>query len=161
MLERLTTLPEGWFDENKHRLHPVTRQVFEGALAKQSTAVDLFRDLHKQADCKRTAEDILAPSSEDELTVLMVPTAPFHPTIKEVELDPIGVNSKLGAFAHFANLLDLVGIALPCGSYVAESETSSMLPFGVTILAGCGLDEKLLGLGKHLEDILRDLGQDD
>ncbi|TVY48582.1 Allophanate hydrolase [Lachnellula occidentalis] len=161
VLERLTILPQGWFEENKQLLHPVTRSVFEGALARGSTAVDVFRDLHKQAQYKRAVEDILT-FNEDGLTVMVVPTAPFHPTIEEVKKDPLGINGRLGVFAHFANVLDLVGIAVKCGTYEIDGENGekTTLPFGVTILAGCGLDKQLLTLAKQLEESLSYLGEE-
>jgi allophanate hydrolase len=165
--ERLTVLPEGWFEDNKDLLHPVTKQVFEGALARKDTAVDLFKDLHRQAAYKRAVEGILSSgdqeSGEYELTLMVVPTAPFHPTIEEVGEDPIGINGKLGTFAHFANVLDLVGVALPCGTYEIgeEGNRKQRLPFGVTILAGTGLDRELLDLAKRLEEVLGGLGQDE
>ncbi|KAM3152078.1 hypothetical protein ABEW05_007530 [Botrytis cinerea] len=161
VLERLTTLPDGWFDKNKDTLHPVIRSVFENALARKSTAIDVFKDLQKQAKYKRMAEDILTLDGDShELTVIVVPTAPFHPTIEEVSKDPIGINEKLGVFAHFANVLDLVAIALPCGTYRVEMGDMEILPFGVTILAGTGLDRHLLHLVKRLEDPLRDIEDD-
>ena len=161
VLERLTTLPDGWFDKNKDTLHPVIRSVFENALARKSTAIDVFKDLQKQAKYKRMAEDILTLDGDShELTVMVVPTAPFHPTIEEVSKDPIGINEKLGVFAHFANVLDLVAIALPCGTYRVEMGDMEILPFGVTILAGTGLDRHLLHLVKRLEDPLRDIEDD-
>jgi Asp-tRNA(Asn)/Glu-tRNA(Gln) amidotransferase A subunit family amidase len=80
---------------------------------------------------------------------------------REVENDPVGINSKLGAFAHFANVIDLVAIAVPCGTYEIENgelpDGKLTLPFGITILAGCGLDRQLLALAKHLEESLQDL----
>jgi Asp-tRNA(Asn)/Glu-tRNA(Gln) amidotransferase A subunit family amidase len=147
-------------------LHPVTRQVFENAVARQSTAIDLFRDFHKQAECKRIAEEMF--KYEDDLsdgkrkiTLMVVPTAPFHPTIEEVEKDPIDMNTRLGAFAHFANVLDLTAIAVPCGTYEVGDVNGiegkkAMLPFGVTILAGYELDAVLLEVVNGLEDVLRD-----
>jgi allophanate hydrolase len=165
VVERLTILPDGWFENNKQFLHPVTRAVFEGALARKSTAVDLFKDLHKQAEFKRAVEDILNfdEDAEEHLTVMVVPTAPFHPTIEEVGKDPVGLNGRLGAFAHFANVLDLTGVAVPCGSYDSEVEGGNKirLPFGVTLLAGTRLDEELLGLVKMIEDVLRDVDQEE
>ncbi|RAL58404.1 hypothetical protein DID88_006395 [Monilinia fructigena] len=80
VLERLTTLPEGWFDNNKELLHPIIRSVFEGALARHSTAIDVFNDLHEQAKYKRMVEDILTIDNEDgALTVMVVPTPPLSP----------------------------------------------------------------------------------
>ncbi|CAG8979425.1 hypothetical protein HYALB_00013433 [Hymenoscyphus albidus] len=170
VLERLTIFPDDeWFGENKQHLHPVTRQVFEGVLARKSTAVDVFRDLHKQAEYVRAVEDILTLQADDTtnekvLTVMVVPTAPFHPAIEQVNKDPLAINAKLGAFAHFANVLDLVGIALPCGTYEVpseeEGERSVTLPFGVTILAGSGCDQALLRLAMSLEESLGDLHDD-
>lgn len=46
--ERLAGLPEGWLEANKEQLHPVTRQIFEGAANRKSTAIQVFRDLHAQ-----------------------------------------------------------------------------------------------------------------
>jgi allophanate hydrolase len=168
VMERLTILPEGWFAQNKQLLHPVTRQVFEGIIARNNSAVDLFKDLHKQAEYKRIVEDMLTLEEDvykevDEITLMIVPTAPFHPTIKEVEEDPIGINGRLGSFAHFGNVLDLVGIALPCGTYEIEEmvEGKKMrLPFGVTILAGTGLDGELLRVARTIEEALQDVGQE-
>ncbi|PQE31025.1 allophanate hydrolase protein [Rutstroemia sp. NJR-2017a WRK4] len=154
VLERLTTLPEGWFDKNKDLLHPTIREVFEGVIARKSSAVDVFRDLHKQAEYKRLVEDILTYDEKDGITVMIVPSAPFHPTIEEVSKDPIGINLRLGAFAHFANVLDLVGVAVPCGTY---EEKGVRLPFGITVLAGTGLDGQLLELSKLIEGDLGDL----
>lgn len=162
LLERLTILPEGWFDENKQLLHPVTRKIFEGAASSKSTAVDVFRDLHKQARYKREVEDILCPDkidSSEGMTVIVVPTAASHPTIEEVTQDPIGENARLGIFSWFANVLDLVGVAVPCGSYEieVEGERPTRLPFGVTILADCGMDQELLTMVKSFEEVLGSL----
>lgn len=161
VMERMTILPEGWFEPNKQLLHPVTRQVFEAISARNSSAVELFKDLHKQTEYKRAVEDILtlkddSESGSAELTVIVVPTTPFHPTIEEVSRDPVVINGKLGAFAHFGNVLDLVGVAMPCGTY--ELEAGTMLPFGVTILAGCGLDGELLEVVRGVEEALTEIG---
>jgi len=166
VLERLTILPEGWFETNKQLLHPVTRQVFEGALVRDATAVDVFRDLHKQAEYRTIVEEILTfeeGQDENVLTVMIVPTTPFHPTIKEVEKNPIGINGQLGSFAHFANVLDLVGIAIPAGSYsVQDGEGRNLdLPFGVTVLAKAGMEEELLKLTKDLESMFQDMDQEE
>ncbi|KAG4435026.1 hypothetical protein IFR05_009482 [Cadophora sp. M221] len=157
VLERMTIFPEGWFEANKQLLHPVTRQVFESVVerAKTTSAVDVFRDLHKQAEYVRRTRGVLTLEEEvekgfDEITVLVVPTTPWHPTIAEVEGDPVAINGKLGAFAHFGNVLDLVGVAVPCGRYeseeVGEEGRKVELPFGVTVLAGMGFDRELLRL---------------
>ena len=40
---------------------------------------------------------------------LLLPTAPFCPTLAEVAADPIGPNRRLGTFTNFVNLCDLAG----------------------------------------------------
>ena len=59
---------------------------------------------------------------------LLVPTAPFHPTIAEVEADPVGINSRMGTYTNFCNLFDLCAVAVPAG-------TAGEAQFGVTVLA--------------------------
>lgn len=45
--------------------------------------------------------------------VLLLPTAPVHPTIAEVAADPVGVNSLVGTYTNFCNLFDLSAVAVP------------------------------------------------
>lgn len=46
---------------------------------------------------------------------LLIPTAPFHPTLAEVAADPVGVNSLMGTYTNFCNLFDLCAVAVPAG----------------------------------------------
>ncbi|KAK0104583.1 hypothetical protein ONS95_004869 [Cadophora gregata] len=165
VLERMTIFPNGWFEKNKQLLHPVTRQVFEGVLARKSTAVDVFQDFHKQAEYIRKVQSILTLGENveegvEEITLMIVPTTPFHPTIEEVGEDPIAINGRLGTFAHFGNVLDLVGVSIPCGTYEIEDVAEGRmitLPFGVTVLAGTGFDAELLKLVAGWEEWFDDL----
>ncbi|KAK6586197.1 hypothetical protein PZA11_001254 [Diplocarpon coronariae] len=167
VLERLTMFPGGWLEKNKQFWHPVARQGFESKIARPSTctAVDISKDLHKQVVYKRTVESIMRIVGAErgsisegaaEITLMIVPTPPFHPTIEEVEKDLVTINSRLGAFAHCANVLDLVGVVLPCGIYevgeVVDGRRGA-LPFGVTSRAGAGLDAELLTVGSGLEEV--------
>jgi allophanate hydrolase len=64
---------------------------------------------------------------------------------------PIKLNSDLGTYTNFVNLLDLCGIAIPA------SVTKSNTPFGITLLAPGGQDAKAAALGRafHAETGLR------
>ncbi|ADG78216.1 Allophanate hydrolase OS=Tsukamurella paurometabola (strain ATCC 8368 / DSM / CCUG 35730 / CIP 100753 / JCM 10117 / KCTC 9821 / NBRC 16120 / NCIMB 702349/ NCTC 13040) OX=521096 GN=Tpau_1595 PE=4 SV=1 [Tsukamurella paurometabola] len=75
---------------------------------------------------------------------LLVPTAPRHPTIADVAADPVGVNSELGAYATFCNLLDLCAVAVPAG------ETDDGAPFGISVLAPAGHDAVALDLAARI-----------
>jgi Asp-tRNA(Asn)/Glu-tRNA(Gln) amidotransferase A subunit family amidase len=83
----------------------------------------------------------------------MVPTAPAHPTIAEVAADPIGVNSFLGTFSHYGNVLDLCAVAVPAGLYTAELDSGKWvsLPFSLTLLCSEGRDDVVLDIGERFE----------
>jgi allophanate hydrolase len=65
----------------------------------------------------------------DGVDAILLPTTTDHPTIAEVRADPIGVNSRLGTFTNFCNLLDLCAVAVPAGRTVDGDD------FGVSVVA--------------------------
>ena len=74
--------------------------------------------------------------------MLMVPTVPAAYTHAQVEADPIALNSNLGTYTNFVNLLDLCGLAVPI------SFAGNGTPYGVTFLARGGRDATLASLGR-------------
>jgi allophanate hydrolase len=62
---------------------------------------------------------------------LLVPTAPFHPTLAEVAADPVGVNSRMGTYTNFCNLFDLCAVAVPAGTIEEDGGTAQ---FGLTVI---------------------------
>jgi allophanate hydrolase len=78
------------------------------------------------------------------IDVLMVPTAPTHPTLAAVAAEPVLRNSELGRYTNFVNLLGLAALAVPAG-FTSEQ----YLPFGVTFIAPGGSDAALLALGQR------------
>ena len=44
---------------------------------------------------------------------MVLPTAPTAYTVAQLEADPIALNSNLGTYTNFVNLLDLCGLAVP------------------------------------------------
>jgi allophanate hydrolase len=81
-------------------------------------ASDLVRDLER-LDRLRLA----ALSALGDADVLLVPTVPEHPTIAEAAADPVAVNSRLGTYTNFMNLLDLCGVAVPAGGRASSGVT--------------------------------------
>ena len=73
--------------------------------------------------------------------VLMVPTASGHPRFAEVDAEPIAVNSQLGTYTNFVNLLGWCALALPAGI------AAGGLPFGVTFIARRAQDAALARFG--------------
>jgi allophanate hydrolase len=50
------------------------------------------------------------------IDALLLPTTVGHPTLAEVAADPVGVNSRLGTYTNFVNLLDMAAVAVPAGA---------------------------------------------
>src|SRR5882724_4288190 len=116
-------------------MHPVTREITLGGA--RSSAVDAFAAFYKLEDLRRVRDHIFR-----QIDVLLVPTMPTVYTVDQVLADPIQLNSRLGTYTNFVNLLDLAGLALPA------SMRPDGIPFGVTILAPGGQDAVLASLGR-------------
>ncbi|KAF2097472.1 glutamyl-tRNA amidotransferase subunit A [Rhizodiscina lignyota] len=153
--ERLAGLPDGWLEQNRQHLHPVTVQLFDAVVARNSTAIQAYRDLQAKALYTRQVEKVFAYAASG-VDVVMVPTAPTHWTIEQVNADPIKKNSFLGEFTHFANVLDLCAVATPAGTYPVKElsgneKDDGTLPFGVTFVSGSRMDAELLEIARKFE----------
>jgi allophanate hydrolase len=126
-----------FIEKNPDKVHPVTREIILGG--GKISAADTFRSFYRLAALKRTALDMFSG-----FDVLMVPTVPAAYTRAQVEADPIALNSNLGTYTNFVNLLDLCGLAVPV-SFAGDGT-----PYGVTFLARSGRDASLASLGRVL-----------
>ncbi|MFI1991817.1 allophanate hydrolase [Actinoplanes sp. NPDC020271] len=68
----------------------------------------LVSDTERLAELRREAM-----AEWGDADALLLPTAPFHPSIAAVEADPIGVNAQLGTYTNFCNLFGLSAVAVP------------------------------------------------
>jgi allophanate hydrolase len=84
----------------------------------------------------------IAERAFNNIDALMLPTAPTVYTRAQVLANPIELNSRLGTYTNFVNLLDLCGLALP-----AAMRTDG-IPFGITLLAPAGQDALLASIGR-------------
>ncbi|ETI28465.1 allophanate hydrolase [Cladophialophora carrionii CBS 160.54] len=148
--ERLASLPDDFLEKNRQHLHPVILELFEEVVARQSTAVQLFRDLQAKALYTRQATAQFAAADRLGIDVLVVPTAPEHPTIKAMLADPIRLNAKMGTFTHFGNVLDMCAVAVPAATY-REGEAGPQLPFSVTLLGCRCSDSEVLGIASRFQ----------
>jgi allophanate hydrolase len=123
-------------------LHPVTRAILESGLARRT--VDAFDAFHQLAHARRAAEALF-----ETYDALLLPTAPFRPTLAEVAADPIGVNARLGAFTNFVNLCDLAGFAVPAGL------DANGRPVGVMLLGPAWSEGRLAGIADALHRNVR------
>ena len=92
---------------------------------KTFSAVDTFLAFRRLEKLRREAHEVW---DEAGIDALIVPTASVTPTIKEVMEVPVGINTVLGLYTNFVNLLDLCGIAVPNG-FLPYGQ-----PTGITII---------------------------
>ena len=116
-------------------MHPVTREIILGGA--RAHATDAFAAFYKLEDLRRVRDHVFR-----QIDVLLVPTMPTAYTVEQVLANPIELNSRLGTYTNFVNLLDLCGLALPA------SLRPDSIPFGVTVLAPGGHDALLSSLGR-------------
>ncbi len=115
---------------------PATRTIISKGV--EYSALDLFRAEYKLAEYRKQSEKVW-----DNIDFMLMPTAGTAYTIAEVEADPIQLNSNLGYYTNFMNLLDLSALALPAGF------TKANFPFGITICAPAFKDQLLMNIGSR------------
>ena len=125
-------------------IHPVTREIT--AAGARLTAADTFASLYRLQALRRIAERTFA-----NLDAIVLPTAPTAYSTAQVLANPIELNSRLGTYTNFVNLLDLCGLALPAAM------RDDGIPFGITLLAPAGHDALLASIGRvfHADTKLR------
>jgi allophanate hydrolase len=123
-----------WLDEHPESFDPSVRQIIESA--RRFSATDAFRGLYALR-----AAQAGAAAFWQQADLLMVPTAPGHPSMAEVAADPLGANAQLGTYTNFVNLLGWCALALPFGF------TTRGLPFGVTFIGPANHDSALAHFG--------------
>ena len=127
----------GLLDTQPEALHPITRQII--ARGNQPSAVDAFAAQYRLRALRRQSE-----ANWQQVAAIITPTAADCYPLAAVEADPIGLNSRLGHYTNFMNLLDLCAVAVPAGLQ------ANGLPFGVTLFAPANHDDALLQLADAL-----------
>jgi allophanate hydrolase len=125
--EMVDTRPESMLD--------VTRGIIEQG--REKSAEDYFNAEYRLKAFKRQA-DLQLEGTDFALT----PTTGTIYTVEEVNADPVALNTNLGYYTNFMNLLDFSAYAVPAGF------RSNGLPFGVTLFAEAFEDRKLMELGE-------------
>ncbi len=119
--ERLAGI-EFFMAENADTMDPTVHQIIDGARTR--TAVEAFRAQYRLQELRKVTDLQWAT-----IDVMLLPTAPTTYTVTEMQADPLHLNSRLGEYTNFVNLLDYAAIAIPAGF------GSGGLPFGVSLIA--------------------------
>jgi allophanate hydrolase len=144
MNERIHCANVDFLQSHGDDLHPTTFKLFQAAMARDIKPWDVYRDQHLQAEYTRQAA-----LAFQKIDVLLVPTTTCHPTVAEMESDPLALNARLGEYTHFANVLDLCGVAVNAGYY--EEVPGKSLPFGVSMIGASGTDGKVFDIARIFE----------
>lgn len=108
--------------EQPDAVHEVVRGIIESG--KEKSAVDAFKAEYQLQKHRAAANRMF-----ESIDFLLSPTAPRSYLVEELLADPVALNSNMGFYTNYMNLLDLCGVALPAG-FMANG-----IPFGVTLAA--------------------------
>lgn len=132
--ERYAAIQE-FFDTRPEVINPVVREIIGGA--KKFSAADTFNAMYKLEALRKQANLVWS-----KIDCMVTPTAGTIYSLEEMLADPIKLNSNLGYYTNFMNLLDYAAIAVPAGFQ------ENGLPFGITLVAQANQDIPLLHLAE-------------
>jgi allophanate hydrolase len=130
--ERLAAIGP-FLESNGDRMDTVVRKIIAGAAGYKAT--DAFQAEYRLRELRRAAE-----AEWERMDTLVLPTTGTIYTHEEIAADPVALNTKLGYYTNFVNLLDLAAVAAPAGL------RSTRLPFGISFIGPAFTDEALLVL---------------
>ncbi len=122
---------------NPQAINEVVRSIILGAESK--TAADTFQAFYDLAELIGKARTAWA-----KIDILLLPTAGTTYTIAQMLADPIALNTILGTYTNFVNLMDLAALSVPAGF------RSDGIPFGVTLIGPALSDGMLASVGDAL-----------
>ena len=133
--ERLAAIGP-FLEQDYAEMDPVVREIIAGA--RRFGAVDAFKAEYRLRELRRAAE-----AEWKRMDVLVLPTTGTIYTHAAIAADPVRLNTNLGYYTNFVNLLDLAAIAIPAGF------RPNGLPFGISLIGPAFTDEGLLSIAKR------------
>jgi allophanate hydrolase len=130
-----TAAIEALLRANPDAIDPVVRSVVEPGLA--ISAVEVWNGIYRLAELARSAEALW-----DNVDALAFPTTGTTYRVAELAAAPIALNSNLGRYTNFVNLLDMAAVAVPAG--VRTNGTG----FGITLIGPAHSDHALIDLAE-------------
>lgn len=135
--ERLAGLQDFLVDHAQD-MEPTTYEIIKGG--DRYDAVSVFQAIYRLAELRRETEQ-----QWQQMDILAVPTTGTIYSIAEVQASPLELNSNLGLYTNFVNLLDLAAISIPNGFQ------SNGLPTGLTLIAPAWQESLLCQIGTALQ----------
>lgn len=128
--ERLAEI-RAFLADHSDDMDPTVRKIIAGA--ERFTAVEAFEGDYRLRELRRATE-----TEWQRMDLMVLPTTGTIYTHQAVAADPIRLNTNLGYYTNFVNLLDLAAVAVPAGF------RSNGLPFGISMIGPAWSDEALL-----------------
>ncbi len=118
---------------NPDAIHETVRAVVEPG--SDMSAVELWKGIYRLAELKRQADEMWS-----KVDLLAFPTTGTTYRVTELLAAPIALNSNLGYYTNFVNLLDMAAVAVPAG--IRANRTG----FGITLIGPADTDLDLLNV---------------
>jgi allophanate hydrolase len=134
-----TAAIEDFLRKSPTAVHPVVRAII--AAGTGVTGVQAFRGQYELQGLARQAAALWSA-----IDILVLPTAPTIYRVSELLAEPVALNSNLGLYTNFVNLLDMSAVAVPAGFRANHTG------FGITLIAPAFMDRQLLALGQRYMD---------
>lgn len=135
--ERTASVGE-FINKNPGSALPVIENII--ATGHEFSAVHAFKAEYQMQLYRKIAKQLMTG-----IDCLVTPTTGTHYKIVDVLADPIALNSNLGYYTNFMNLVDFAAVATPAS--ILPSKRS----FGITLCAQAFSDRKLLGLSNRIQ----------
>ena len=116
---------------NPDAIDPTVREVVAPGL--EIGAVDLFNGIYRLAELKRHADTLW-----ETIEMMVFPTTGTTYRVAELQASPVALNSALGFYTNFVNLLDMAALAVPAGT------RANATGFGITLIGPADTDRDLL-----------------
>jgi len=121
---------------NPDAIDDTVRQVVEPGTT--ISAVELFNGIYRLAELKRHADGLW-----DAIDLMAFPTTGTTYRVAELLAAPVALNSNLGFYTNFVNLLDMAAVAVPAGT------RSNGTGFGITLIGPSDSDRSLLAIADN------------
>jgi allophanate hydrolase len=137
--ERLTALQDFWA-AHPQDIDPTVYEIIQSG--SQYDAISVYRAIYQLAELRQEADQ-----QWQQMDILAVPTTGTIYSIAEVQASPMQLNSNLGLYTNFVNLLDLTAISIPNGLQ------KNGLPTGLTLIATAWRESLLCQIGVAMQKV--------
>ncbi|MEM7663585.1 MAG: allophanate hydrolase [Pseudomonadota bacterium] len=120
-------------DRDPGAIDETVRTIVAGGA--EISAVEAFKGQYRLAALKRETDQLW-----ERLDALVFPTTATTYRVSELQASPIALNSNLGYYTNFVNLLDMAAVSVPAGT------RSNRTGFGITLIGPADTDHGLLAM---------------